>query len=43
MSELIDSIKNLRELTGVGYLDCKKALEENNFNNSEIKSTESNN
>ena len=30
MSELIDSIKNLRELTGVGYLDCKKALEENN-------------
>ena len=30
MSELIDSIKNLRELTGVGYLDCKEALKENN-------------
>ena len=30
MSNLIDSIKKLRELTGVGYLDCKKALEANN-------------
>ena len=30
MSDYTDTIKHLRELTGVGYLDCKKALEENN-------------
>jgi len=30
MSDLISSIKHLRELTGVGYLDCKEALKENN-------------
>ena len=30
MSSLIDNIKNLRELTGAGFLDCKKALKENN-------------
>ena len=30
MSNLIENIKKLRELTGVGYLDCKKALESNN-------------
>ena len=30
MSDLINSIKHLRELTGVGYLDCKEALKENN-------------
>ena len=29
MSNLIDNIKNLREITGAGFLDCKKALEEN--------------
>ena len=29
MSDLIDNIKNLREITGAGFLDCKKALEEN--------------
>ena len=27
---LLDSIKRLRELTGVGFKDCKVALEENN-------------
>ena len=32
MSEILDNIKNLRELTGAGFLDCKKALEENNNN-----------
>jgi elongation factor Ts len=32
MSELMDNIKNLREMTGAGFLDCKKALEENNNN-----------
>ena len=30
MSDLMESIKNLREITGAGFLDCKKALEENN-------------
>ena len=30
MSNLIDNIKNLRESTGAGFLDCKKALQENN-------------
>ena len=29
MSDLMESIKNLREITGAGFLDCKKALEEN--------------
>ena len=28
MSELMNNIKNLREITGAGFLDCKKALEE---------------
>ena len=32
MNNLIDNIKNLREITGAGFLDCKKALEENNNN-----------
>ena len=30
MSDLMESIKNLREKTGAGFLDCKKALQENN-------------
>ena len=30
MSNLMDSIKNLRETTGAGFLDCKNALKENN-------------
>ena len=30
MSDLMKSIKNLREITGAGFLDCKKALEKNN-------------
>ena len=30
MSDLMESIKNLREITGAGFLDCKKALQENN-------------
>ena len=30
MNDLMESIKNLREITGAGFLDCKKALEENN-------------
>ena len=30
MSNLINNIKSLRELTGAGFLDCKKALQENN-------------
>ena len=30
MSDLMEAIKNLREITGAGFLDCKKALEENN-------------
>jgi len=29
MSDLMESIKHLREITGAGFLDCKKALEEN--------------
>ena len=29
MSNLIDNIKSLRESTGAGFLDCKKALQEN--------------
>ena len=29
MSDLIDNIKKLRKITGAGFLDCKKALEEN--------------
>ena len=32
MSEILNNIKNLRELTGAGFLDCKKALENNNNN-----------
>ena len=28
MSDLMEGIKNLREITGAGFLDCKKALEE---------------
>ena len=35
MSELMDKIKNLREITGAGFVDCKKALE-SNHNNIEI-------
>ena len=30
MSNLMENIKNLREITGAGFLDCKKALVENN-------------
>ena len=30
MSDLMEGVKNLREITGAGFLDCKKALEENN-------------
>jgi elongation factor Ts len=30
MSDIIKNIKNLRETTGAGFLDCKIALEENN-------------
>ena len=30
MNDLMSGIKNLREITGAGFLDCKKALEENN-------------
>ena len=26
---LLEKVKKLRELTGVGFNDCKKALEEN--------------
>ena len=29
MSDLMNKIKNLREITGAGFLDCKKALAEN--------------
>ena len=32
MIDLMKNIKNLREITGVGFLDCKKALEQNNNN-----------
>ena len=28
--ELLDNIKKLRELTGVGFKDCKIAIDENN-------------
>lgn len=31
MSALMENIKNLREITGAGFLDCKKALEECNY------------
>ena len=30
MSNLTELIKELREKTGAGFLDCKKSLEENN-------------
>ena len=30
MNDLMNNIKNLREITGAGFLDCKKALSENN-------------
>ena len=30
MSNLMDNIKSLRESPGAGFLDCKKALQENN-------------
>jgi len=30
MSELMSNIKNLRGITGAGFVDCKNALEENN-------------
>ncbi len=30
MSDLLEQIKKLRELSGAGFLDCKKALSENN-------------
>ena len=29
MSSITDLIKELREKTGAGFLDCKKSLEEN--------------
>jgi len=29
MNDLLNNIKNLREITGAGFLDCKKALESN--------------
>ncbi|PPR47500.1 MAG: Elongation factor Ts [Alphaproteobacteria bacterium MarineAlpha5_Bin8] len=32
MSDLMDKIKNLREMTGAGFLDCKLALKENDHN-----------
>ena len=32
MNDLINNIKNLREISGAGFLDCKKALQENNNN-----------
>ena len=32
MSDLMDNIKNLREMTGAGFLDCKLALKENDHN-----------
>jgi len=31
MSDLMNNIKDLREMTGAGFLDCKKALEENDY------------
>ena len=30
MNELMNNIKHLREISGAGFLDCKKALDENN-------------
>ena len=30
MSSITDLIKELRDKTGAGFLDCKKSLEENN-------------
>ena len=30
--DILDNIKKLRELTGVGFKDCKSALDENNGN-----------
>ena len=32
MTDTLKKIKELREITGAGFLDCKKALEENNDN-----------
>jgi len=32
MENMFESIKNLREMTGAGFMDCKKALIENNNN-----------
>ena len=32
MTDLFKNVKSLREISGAGYLDCKKALEENNNN-----------
>ena len=32
MSNIMTLIKELREKTGAGFLDCKKTLEENNSN-----------
>ena len=31
MSDLMNNIKDLREMTGAGFLDCKKALEGNDY------------
>ena len=30
LENLLEKVKKLRELTGVGFKDCKNALEENN-------------
>ena len=30
MNNILETVKNLREITGAGFLDCKKALLENN-------------
>ena len=32
MNDTLNAVKNLREITGAGFLDCKKALLENNNN-----------
>ncbi len=32
MKDSVDLIKNLRNKTGAGFLDCKNALSENNNN-----------
>ena len=32
MSSITELIKELREKTGAGFLDCKKSLEDNNNN-----------